>query len=66
MTFTDDDLKRFKERFGGSMSDPFKVEALITRLEAAEQALYGAKRALGDRYLPFTDLYEAWRKEAGK
>lgn len=69
MIFTDDDLKRLHAEYTEMGSD--KIDALIIRLEAAEEALgyfhdhietstgYHTRSLLGDSH-------SKWRKAAGK
>ena len=74
MTFTDDDLKQLKENMvqrGRSevYMQRFELEALLARLEAAEEALYYFAHCgtLGHSAGMKGDLlYEAWEKMAGK
>jgi hypothetical protein len=74
MTFTDDDLKRVKGEIPKGMAgygfddmDTFTMEdlqALIARLEAAEAVIRVTdEHGFNDRAF---DVYETWRKAAGK
>lgn len=77
MTFTDEDLKRLKEKvFATPKEDwihpherPEYYKALIDRLEAAEMiATHVASRWKDSPFyvLGTEELIEAWRKAAGK
>lgn len=67
MTFTDDDFKRWKETIGDNarplyfvyMSEP-TVKAILSRLEAAEAAIFWENSWDRDRQIT------AWQKAAGK
>jgi hypothetical protein len=64
--FTDDDLKRLKDVIDGHdlYSDLVRdedIEALLTRLEAAEALIKSADKGVFATY-----RYEAWVKAAGK
>ena len=74
MPFSDDDLKRWKEKnIGAHSGKPFaqvimrreEFEALLSRLEAAERiaVLAPARWGLSET---LNGLVEAWRKTAGK
>lgn len=74
MTFTDDDLKRLKNRniyrcpCGNILCpEPFDIKALLARLEAAEKVceehLIFRKQI---NYSVMGGTLEAWRKAAGK
>ena len=63
MTFTDDDLKRLKERCGHIM--PWK--ALLARLELSERAIIGIEsHGTSDNCVPCQHHLEAWRKSKGE
>jgi hypothetical protein len=67
MNFTDDDLKRLKERLENQNEPIFThfnridIKALLARLEAAERCM-----SVGDDYVQWNAAYEAWCKAAGK
>ena len=69
MTFTDDDLKQLKACFTqgegfwkGDKPTWQKLDALLARLEAAEDAVNQAYRCT-----PYNrEYYKVWRKAAGK
>lgn len=69
MTFTDEDLQQLKKLYESESNDASElwsiIPALLARLEAAERAMRAAYSA------PFAmiqgrELYEEWRKSAGK
>lgn len=70
MSFTDDDLKRLKERLGAMRPfhemkphmTPVELEALLAQLEAAEVLV----QQLKDGHFPQPWAIEAWNKVAGK
>ena len=65
MTFTDEDLKRLKidsEAWVSPYWDHKKIQALLHRLECAEAYACECRELGADD----TELYEAWRKSAGK
>lgn len=61
MTFTDDDLKRLKERNPLQMKGA-EILYLLARLEAAEKCLEAANQEGGID----SNLFKAWHKAAGK
>lgn len=68
MTFSDDDLKRLKERFSkykGSMLSPEEGRTLLARTEAAE-ACAGLLGTFPNLKVDAQYLLSEWRKAAGK
>jgi hypothetical protein len=73
--FTDEDLNKLKA-IEDESSYRFQVDkihdrwvtlrAFLARLEAAENCMWDAERVLGNRYHPFNELFEKWRKLAGR
>lgn len=79
MTFTDDELERLKESLDNpsihSDTKPFDVEALLSRLEAAERVCEMLPWFIdtnptingGNMYVyDAAHAYQQWRQEAGK
>lgn len=75
MNFTDDDLERLKERvkqYGvdpgidvcNYIDNPWELEALVSRLEAAEEVAKMAEH--NERGIWFADAIKKWHKAAGK
>ncbi len=70
MTFTDEDLAFIKECYkktpeGTAFTRAYKLKEMISRLEAAERIVEGCMSAPGNM-IQGHQLYEAWRKAAGK
>ena len=68
MPFTDDDLKRLKERMKEADVPASHVKLLLARLEAAELLNESVKENCHcfTRRPEIINAYEAWRKSAGK
>lgn len=69
MIFTDDDLKRLKDSRKYESIDPDKIDALLARLEAAEDVILQIQHAKLHKTcaLRASDIsLEVWRKAAGK
>jgi hypothetical protein len=78
MTFTDNDLTGLKEELISNKKEwaslaklAWKIEALVTRLEAAEKFIKAFELVNKDKpWVPrsayFDSKLEAWRKAAGK
>jgi hypothetical protein len=71
MTFSDDDLKRLKERITNpkhdhTISNNLKIPALLARLEAAEEMAEHIKSNECCGCDEGIKLYETWCKKAGK
>ena len=72
MSFSDEDLKRLKERFidtghprDGQIIKLGEVQALLTRLEAAERCVrLGIDEQYGSK--TWFDAQEAWKKSCGR
>lgn len=65
--FTDDDLKRMKKELHDGLmfnSDRFDLEALLSRLEAAEDVIQSHR--LNGKIDVLDYAYAKWRKKTGK